>query len=169
MVYEDETGSRFLEEADLASGWYRHLITKAGLVYPGLYLDADGKLYNYPGEYRPLSRPAWGVQPVRQSENWEDDRGHFQRGFYSGPGLTVVFQVGDPDKAVDGCQVEDLLGAAYQRLDYLNMVGGGKLACPENLAALEKLREAIELLFQGRERRRRAEAAGGTAESAGES
>ena len=95
--------------------------------------------------------------PPRQSRHWLDQNGNPGGGCYAVPGLTVLFQDGPiKEQGVNGAQVEDLLQAARERLEFLNGANNGKFSCNYNAAAIAAIRQAEEMLLlrtQEREKR----------------
>ena len=93
------------------------------------------------------SPPAVNAMP-RQSRHWLDPNGNPGGGCYSVPGLIVLFQDGPiKEQGVNGAQVEDLLQAARERLQFLNEAGNGKFASDYNAAAIAAIRQAEEMLL----------------------
>lgn len=93
----------------------------------------------------------------RQSHHWLDPNGNPGGGLYAVPGLIVSFQDGPiQEQGINGAQVEDLLQAARERLEFLNGAANGKFSCNYNAAAIAAIRQAEEMLSlrtQERERR----------------
>ena len=86
-------------------------------------------------------------QKPYQSRHWLDEKGNPGGGYYSVPGLAVIFQDGPiKEQGVNGCQVEDLLQAARERLEFLNSAAAGKFASQYNAAATAAIRQAEEML-----------------------
>lgn len=63
------------------------------------------------------------------------------------PGLSIQWQRGPcaSGAAPTGAQVEDAIGAAIARLEFLQEVSGGKFACHENARTLEHLFSALSM------------------------
>ena len=83
----------------------------------------------------------------KQTAHWLDENGNPGGGYYAVPGLSVIFQNGPvQEQGVNGAQVEYLLQAARERLEFLNASADGKFASQYNAGALAALRQAEEML-----------------------
>lgn len=92
------------------------------------------------------------------ADNYNDEQGRPAGGYVLGKGLEIKWQ--DGPLAVDGERrepngafVEDVIGAAIQRIEYYQE---SEFHCLENAAALGHLKAAAEILAErtrGRERR----------------
>ena len=83
----------------------------------------------------------------RQSAHWLDEKGNPGGGYYAVPGLSAIFQNGPvQEQGQNGAQVEDLLQAARERLEFLNTAAEGKFASQYNAGAVAAIRQAEEML-----------------------
>jgi hypothetical protein len=83
--------------------------------------------------------------------NWTDAKGLPAGGMVVGQGISISFQDG-PVKVngENGAQVEDVLHAALQRLEWLN---SGAFRCRENSLAITEIESALHWLRDRTERR----------------
>ena len=63
--------------------------------------------------------------------------------------MAIVYQNGPvQEQGSNGAQVENLLKAARERLEFLNSAAQGQFACQENAADIAAIRQAEEMLRQ---------------------
>lgn len=84
------------------------------------------------------------------AENHVDEQDRPTGGFVEGTGISIGWQNGPlgrvgTDERVEpnGAFVEDVLGAALQRIEHYQQVGKGRFSCRENAIAITKLEEAL--------------------------
>ncbi len=78
------------------------------------------------------------------SENMVDQKGNPTSGHATGCGMKIEWQNGplgrDGDKKeCNGAQVETVIDAVKQRLEFFQAASGGRFACEENARAIELL------------------------------
>jgi hypothetical protein len=100
------------------------------------------------------------------SVNNVDANGNPTGGMVSGTGIQIAWQDGplgrgDERREPNGAFVDGVIEAAIRRLEFYQMASGGRFACDENAAAIEHLRDAMEVL-EARTRDREARAVEGT-------
>jgi hypothetical protein len=85
--------------------------------------------------------------------NFTDHDGNPTGGFVEGVGLDITWQygpLGRPAAEPNGAFVEDVIGAALQRLEFYQKASKGMFACRENAIAITKLEEALHWLYARR-------------------
>lgn len=95
-----------------------------------------------------------------KADNKLDENGNPTGGYVSGTGFTITWQdgplgrVGTDERAEpNGAFVEDVIGAAVQRIQHYQSASGGRFACEENGRALAALELALEHLDSRTKRR----------------
>jgi len=99
-------------------------------------------------------------------ENKVDENDNPAGGFVHGVGLSIEWQNGplgrgEDRKEPNGAFVETVISAALQRIEFYQIVNGGKFKCRENAIAITKLEEAL-LWLDKRTRDREARQVEGT-------
>lgn len=94
-----------------------------------------------------------------KSEHWSDDNGNPAGGVTTGNAFTISWQNGplgrdEERKEPNGAFVEDIIGAAIDRLEYYQ---ASRFNCVYNADAIDLLRKAVERLEdRTRDREKRA-------------
>lgn len=104
-----------------------------------------------------------------RSTNFTDEHGNPSGGVASGCGFTIAWQNGPLGRGADrkepnGALVEDVIGAAQERLKFYQE---SRFACAENESAIKYLQHALDVLAN-RTARREAEGVEGTYDDPGQ-